>query len=399
MKRNYIMKINRYLIILLVIFSLLLSGCDLAFNLLEDNPTFISIWHPFVDGKAEGVQFAADSFMELNPLVNIEVYYVPYDNLLTQYQDAVADNKGPDILIGADDWGPKLDLAELIAPLTGVNTDDLNQASIATGIYQGYQIGIPYSLEGVVLYRNKTIQPIPATTYTDLVEKAKAATTDYRSGALLEIGHLYSLAHLNAQGGVLMTDKGLPAFDSPEAVAWMQMLIEFKELGAAPWYSDNDLKRFKRGKAGWIIDGTWSFNEAHSALGDDLAIDLWPQGMSGYVMADMIYLNPNTSTMERLISKEFIQYLVGYEAQTASSLFDPDFIPVNMAVEPTNRYIKDMMTALSGGESWIAKPEMDEYWGPMETAIRSVLEDGSDPLVALQLALDIIDQTLEPLTD
>ncbi len=393
------MKIKRYLIILLVIFGLLLSGCDLALILLEDNPTYISVWHPFVDGKAEGVQFAADSFMELNPLVTVDIFYVPYDDLLTQYQDAVSNSEGPDILIGADDWGPELDLAGLIAPLTGVNTNELNQASIATGIYQGYQIGIPYSLEGVVLYRNKTIQPETAATYSDLVKKAKTATAGKTYGALLEIGHLYSLAHLNALGGALMTDKGLPAFDSPEAVTWMQMLIEFNELGADPWYSDDDLLKFKAGKAGWIIDGTWNFNEAYSALGDDLAIDVWPEGMSGYVMTDMIYLNPNSSTFESKISKEFIQYLIGNDAQTASSLFDPDFIPANMTVEPTNVYIKDMMTALSGGDSWIAKPEMDEYWGPMETAIRSVLEDGSDPLIALQLALDIIAQTLEPQAD
>ena len=192
-----------------------------------------------------------------------------------------------------------------------------------------------------------------------------------------------------------MADEGLPAFDTPEAVTWMQMLIEFNEMGADTWYSDNDLAKFKAGETGWIIDGTWSFNEAQTALGDDLVIDLWPEGMSGYVMTDMVYLNPNNSTMESKYSKQFIQYLIGKDAQTASSLFDPNFIPVNMTVEPTNPYIKAMMDALSGGVSWIAKPEMDEYWGPIETAIRSVLEDGTDPLVALQLALDIINQTLE----
>ena len=386
------MKIKRYLTIILILVSLLISGCEIL--LLKEAPITITIWHPFEKLKAEGVQFAVDSYMELNPMVTIAVQKVPFDQLLYTYQDAVANDQGPNIFIGADDWGPELDIADLILPLTGVNIEELNQASIATGLYLGYQIGVPYSLEGVILYRNSSLQPESASSYTDLVEKANAVSSGDTYGAILEVGHLYSLAHLNAIGGLLMTNEGLPAFNSPEAVQWIDMLIEFTEMGADTWYGDNDLAKFKAGEAGWIIDGTWNYTDIYGALGDDLEIDLWPEGMSGYVMADMIYLNPNSSTAESKVSKEFIQYLIGSDSQTASSLFDPNFIPVNMTVEPTNTNIKAIMEALSGGVSWIAKPEMDAYWGPMETAILAVLDDGTEPLIALQLALDLVNAAI-----
>ena len=393
------MKITKILLIVLIISSLLITGCDINIKLLEDTPIEITVWHPFVGGKAEGVQFAADSYMELNPNITINTKFIAYDELLFTYQDAFVAEQAPDFFIGADDWGPELDLEEMLAPLTGINTDELNQASIATGIYQGYQIGIPYSLEGVVLYRNTAIQTAPAATYEELVEKAELATTENVYGALLETGSLYSLAHLNALGGSLMTNDGLPTFNSPEAVAWIDMLVKFTELGAESWYSDNDLIKFKTGEAGWIIGGTWNYNELSTALGENLAVDEWPGSMSGYVMADMIYLNPTSSTMQRKVAKEFIQYLVAKDSQTAASLFNADFVPVNMTVEPVNQHTKDIMNALAGGTSWIAKPEMDEYWGPIETIIRSVLEDGIDPLIALQMGLDIINDTIEIQTE
>ena len=52
------------------------------------------------------------------------------------------------------------------------------------------------------------------------------------------------------------------------------------------------------------------------------------------------------------------------------------------------------IAAFAGGAAFPVIPEMGTYWGPMDTALKSVFDEGMDPAEALQTAYDTITQAI-----
>jgi arabinogalactan oligomer/maltooligosaccharide transport system substrate-binding protein len=373
--------------------AFILSACGGGAPSLE--PATITIWHSLKDTETEGLNTIIAAFQETYPDVGVDTLFVPFDDLRNKYETAAATGEGPDLLIGADDWGPPMFNALLVADLTDVAVEDINSAAMSVGQYQGAQVGLPYVLKGVVLYRNSAVVAEPASSFDDLVAKAEAATAGDNVGALLEIGAFFSYGHLYAMDGALMTADGDPAFNTAEGVAWLDMLGKFAELGADTWYNDNDINLFKAGQVGWVIDGTWNLGDFSDALGDDLAIDAWPEGMSGFVQTGMIYLNANSTGADMEAAKEFLAYLMSAEAQAEFYAADGAFIPSNTQVAVDDPLRLQALEAFNGGVGWIVIPEMGAYWGPMETAILSVLNEGADPAGVLEAAEESVVPAVE----
>jgi arabinogalactan oligomer/maltooligosaccharide transport system substrate-binding protein len=361
----------------------------------EIDPVTITLWHSLKVTETEGLNNIMSAYQEQNPNVSFEVLFVPFDDLRNKFETAAATGEGPDLLIGADDWGPPMFNAQLVADISDVDASEINAAALSVGQYKSAQVGLPYVLKGVVLYRNKAVQSEAATDFADMVAKAEAATSGDTFGALLEVGAFFSYGHLYAGGGALMTAEGDPAFNTAEGVAWLEQLGTFVELGADSWYGDNDINLFKEGKVGWVIDGTWNLGDFSAALGDDLAIDPWPAGLSGFVQTGAIYLNFNTTGDTATAAKDFLGYLMTSEAQADFYAADGAFIPSNVNVEVDDPLRLAALEAFSDGVGWIVLPEMGGYWGPMETAIRSYLDEGTDPAEALQTAEDSVTPAIE----
>jgi len=53
------------------------------------------------------------------------------------------------------------------------------------------------------------------------------------------------------------------------------------------------------------------------------------------------------------------------------------------------------MDAFAGGSAFPVIPEMNAYWDPMDTALKSVLDEGIDPAEVLQQALDSITEKIK----
>lgn len=367
---------------ILVIAMILLTACGGSAPVSGK----IVLWHALKDTETAGLNTIIESFKADNPDTEFEVLFVPYDDLRNKFEVAAATGGGPDLLIGGDDWGPPMYNAQLIADVSDVEVSDINAAAMSVGSYKGVQVGLPYVLKGVVMYRNAAIIAEPATDFADLKAKAQAATSGDVYGALLEIGNFFSFAHLNGLGGSLMTAEGDPAFNTAEGVAWLNMLKDFFTLGADIWYTDNDVSLFKEGKVGVIIDGSWNLGDLSTALGENLVIDAWPSDMSGFVQTGMIYLNANSTADNLAAAKAFMGYLLSEPAQAEFYAADGAFIPSNTKVEVTDPLRQQALAAFEGGTGWIVIPEMGAYWGPTETAIKSVIETGTDPAEALTTA-------------
>jgi len=353
----------------------------------------ITLWHAWKETEIVALNEVIAAFQTKHPDVKFDVLYVPFDDLRGKYETAAATGGGPTVLIGAADWGPALYDAELVADVSGMATTEflrtINAAALGAVKYKGALIGLPQTIKGVVMYRNKGIIADAPATFDGLVAAAKSATKGDVVGANLEYGFFFAAAHLHGVGGLLMNDKGDPLFNDAKGVEWLNLLNSFKEAGPTEYYTDNDVNLFKAGKAGIIIDGTWNMTGLAEAIGaNNLAIDPWPKPLSGYVQTENIYLNANATGDDQMASWKFMEFFLSPQAQAL--LVKAGHIPSVAGVEIADPLLKQAVTAFAGGTAFPVIPEMGAYWSPMDTALRSVFDEGADPAAVLSQAYNSI---------
>jgi arabinogalactan oligomer/maltooligosaccharide transport system substrate-binding protein len=353
----------------------------------------VQLWHSLKEGEIEGMNAAIEAFQAKNPGIQFDMLFVPFEELRGKYETAVATGEGPGLLVGAADWGPSLFDAELVTDVSPFAStaflSSINQAALGSTQYNDALVGLPLGIKGVVLYRNASIVPEAPTSFDDLVAKAQAATSGDVVGANLERGPFFSFAHMNPNGGNLMTPEGDPLFNDENGVAWLNLLNRFTEAGPAEFYTDNDVNLFKAGKAGMIIDGTWNLNDLAAAIGEDnLKVDIWPSDMSGYVQTDNIYMGANVEGNDQAATWAFMKFLLSPEGQKLLADNNKGYIPSVGGVEVADRLRQEAIAAFADGVAFPVIPEMGAYWGPMETAMKTVFDQGGDAAAALQQAYD-----------
>lgn len=366
----------------------------------------ISIWHSWDEASLPALVQIIAEFQQQYPNVLFDVLYVPAQDLQARFAQETSEGSGPTLLLGPAEWGPPLYDAGLIADLTGLVSQErlaaLNQPALGAGIYRQATIGLPYSIQGVVLYRNKDILTITADTFDEMVTLAQTSTQGEVIGAILERGFFYSGGHLNGLGGRLMDDDFQPAFNDARGLRWIEMLKRFEEAGPPNDFSDADLERFKQGTVGWIIDGTWNLRSLAAAIGPEkLAIDPWPRyedgRMSGYVLAENIYLSAQAAPEARLAASRFLEHLLSPAAQT--HLGEVGRIPAVSGVAITDPILGPLivqaMAALAGGATYPPIPQTTYYNLNLEIALRSILLEGAPPQQALQTAAEAIRADLQ----
>ena len=354
------------LLSILIIVSMTLTACGAKAAPAKGT---ITLWHAWKDTEITALNKVIAAFQAQNPDTKFNVLYVPFDDLRGKFETASASGGGPSVLIGGADWGPALYGAGLVADLTGkVDTKNVNTAALGAVQYKNALIGMPETIKGVVMYRNKTIVPKAAKTFDELVANAKAATKGDVQGAMLEYGFFFSAAHLNAVGGTLMDADGNPKFNDAKGVAWVQLIQSFKNAGQVTNNTDDDVNLFKAGKAGIIIDGTWNMTALADAIGkDNLVIDPWPSSLSGYVQTENIYMSANATGDDQNAAIAFINFFMSKDAQTLMS--EAGHIPAISGVTVTDPLLQQAITAFKGGAVFPVIPEMGAYWDPMNNML------------------------------
>jgi len=294
---------------------------------------------------------------------------------------------GPSVLIGATDWASSFLDADLIYDMNGLVSQDvidtINPAALGAVTYDGVYAGLPETLKGVVMYRNKTLVPDAPKTFDDVVAAGNAS---------LERGFFFSMPNLiTACGGEIADADGMPAFNTDAGVCWLELLNQYPN----PTYNtDDDVDTFKAGQTGIIIDGTWNLGALSEAIGaDNLAIDAWPStengAMSGVVQTESIYISNNTTGDDLDAATAFVEYFLSKEAQTIlSDATKAAHIPAVSGVEVTDPLLAGAVAAFSGG---IAQPRFGGcYWGNMDTALNAYFGGEQTAQEALQSAADVI---------
>lgn len=361
----------------------------------QQNPNLtctISLWHSFDENEVMSLQEIANAFLEIYPDVEFDFLYAPNYDLKRKFEEAVIIGGGPSIMIGSGDWGPSLYDQGLVYDVSGMVKGDqqtlINAAALDAYQYQGALIGLPLNLSGVVMIRNTEIIPDPPASFDELIAAAQTATEGDAVGAYLDYGLFYSAGHLEAIGGSLMDSEGNPAFNNEKGIEWLEMIRRFEEAGPVDINDEDDISQFLQGRVGVIIDVFANFPTIVEAIApESLAIDPWPDKMSGYVQSDGIYLNGNLDGQALVCSWSFMEFLLSEEAQMIFS--DPTmagFIPSILGLVLEEPIQAQASAAFAGGTTYPILPEMSAYWGPLNFALESVVEFGAEPSEALDLA-------------
>lgn len=357
----------------------------------------VSIWHSWSEAEVGALWSIIASFQQSYPNVGFDLIYVPPDELQDKFSTEAYLGGGPSLLFAPAEWGSDLAKNGLVVDFTPyVNPDflaTLNQAGLGTGRYHGELISLPYALRGVLLYRNQTIIPQPAASFEELIALCQAVSVIGAVGADMDRGIFFTGAHLEGLGGRLMDEAGNPAFNNAAGVEWVNLLKSFDQLGVTTFNSNRDRQLFEQGKVGLITETSGNLRSLANAVGsDNLAIDPWPsyaQGhLSGYVLADSVYLNANLSSDDLMAALAFTGYFLSPEVQR--TLAEVGHIPSGLNVPVRDRLIQQAETAFANGTSFPVNPEAQMYWSVLESALLDVFNGRVDPATALQRAYDVI---------
>jgi arabinogalactan oligomer/maltooligosaccharide transport system substrate-binding protein len=353
----------------------------------------INLWQSWSEGETSLLVQIIAEFQAENPGIQFDVRYVPAENFQERLKADLAQGNGPTLWFGPADWGPSLYNGGFVADLSdqvGIGlVQTLNRAGVDSVRYKQALIGLPYSIRGVVLYRNRQLIPTAPATLDELVSLAQTATKGDIAGADLERSFQFSGAHLEGIGGKLMDETGAPAFENAAGVAWIDLLRSFARAGPTEFLSDQDIERFKANQAGFIIDGTWNMKALAQAIGaQNLAIDPWPAyrdgHLSGFVQSDILYMSSQARGAEQDAALAFMGYFLSPRVQ--ARLTQIDHIPAVGSKYIIDPLMAQAITALTGGIAYPTFPQMAVYTAQMDVALKSIFEDGADPASALEAA-------------
>lgn len=341
------------------------------------------------------------NFQAYHPDVMFDVMYIPQETLFERFSSDSREGIGPTLLLAPADWGPALYKEELISEITADIEKNilatLNQPAVQASNLDGKLIGLPYAIEGAVLFRNKDIVTIKPESFDDLVSLAQTSTQSDVIGAYLDRSFYYSGAHLIGIGGQLIDQNQLPGFNNGKGVEWLEMLKAFEQAGPTCYLSDDDLERFKSGKVGWIIDGTWNISMLVDSIGaDKLAIDPWPDyqegQLSGFVTAENVFLSAQTNPGDRRAALAFMEFMVSPESQTllAEQNRVPSIISISSSDPSRGNLVGQAAAALAGGTPFPNDPLISNYGQSLDLALRSFFEQGLPADQVLQNAQDAI---------
>jgi ABC-type glycerol-3-phosphate transport system substrate-binding protein len=313
----------------------LTTQVNAAFGLDENDETTaalctlggpLSVWHTYEGQGDSALHQVAQEFMRTCPGVYITLKQMEPEALHSLYQQALAEDQAPDILIAPSESIALLAEEELIKALDTLAPPELMQRYLPAAnqaiSYQGHLYGLPLSLRMTALYYNPEQVANPARTLTDLLNEA----TEERSVALPIDAHR-ALWGAAAFGGLIHGEAQRPHLEIEGLAQWLDWLKQAGEtpgvVGVEP-EADIDVEElvtlFARGKVAYLVGETSLLWELWSTLGiERVRVAPLPAGPVGescpLLSADALLFTRDISPRTAELAMAFADYATDIEGQ------------------------------------------------------------------------------------
>jgi arabinogalactan oligomer / maltooligosaccharide transport system substrate-binding protein len=350
----------------------------------------LTIWAD--DTRAPTLQPIAAKF-KAEKGVDVKVVQRDFAKMRDDFISQVPTGKGPDIIVGPNDWLGKLVQNGVVAPVElGDKASLFEKVAITAMSYQGKTYGVPYSTENIALLRNTALAPTAPKTFADAIKVGqslvKAGKAKYP--IIIQQGlpngdpyHLYpletsfgsSVFALNADGtydGTKLTIDDAAGLKFADALAKLGKENVLKESITG----DIAKAAFLKGQSPFMITGPWNtpdFTKAGLKFSVDPIPTLGGQTAKPFVGVNGFYISAKSANP--LVANEFaVDYLGSEELQLAlfkSGGRPPALISAYDQVK-SDPIIAGFAAVGVDGTPLPNVPAMDSVWGewgPAEAAI------------------------------
>jgi arabinogalactan oligomer/maltooligosaccharide transport system substrate-binding protein len=363
---------------------------------LPDVQGEVSLWLDWTQKELEVLYPHLEVFHEMFPEIQISVSFYPSDELLDRFRAAVLEGKEPTILLGPTDWSEQLRQDGSIRDIHGRMTEDvlelfhpvaLEGVSFNQSIY-----GLPLSMEGILLYRNRSLVSESPDTVDELVSLTQELDGEGLVGIQLDLGFLQTGAFLQACDGELLDANGELSLTLKAGECWLKILQQLRLAGNVTVNTDDDLQIFEAGQAAWLIDGSWNSARIMEALGaEQVAFDPWPvyspteKVLNGYAWSRNVYFSASAQEQDFNAAWILARYLLTPEVQVdfALSTFG-QHVPVLKSVPTQERWLQELITAMGMNIPLPRFPELRIFIEHLEIAAVDVARRGYDPYFVIR---------------
>ncbi|MFF2268169.1 extracellular solute-binding protein [Cellulosimicrobium cellulans] len=251
---------------------------------VDDSPAEgdITIWAMGEEG--EKLPDFVQGFTEENPDANVDVTTIPWADVMTKFQTAVAAGTVPDAIMIGSSFMPTMVATGGLAPVPDglVDSADFVEGAAASTVADGVEYGVPWYVETRVLYYRSDLAkaagveaPTSWEELTAFAEAMKANGSTY--GLQLPMGDAEDstqviLPFYSQAGGSVLNEAG-DAFDldNQAMIDALDYYASFFTEGLSPLsgYGDSQNSAFVDGSDPAFISGPWMVNVLADLQGED----------------------------------------------------------------------------------------------------------------------------------
>lgn len=355
----------------------------------------VSIWLDWTQDELAVLTTHLENFQEKFPEIQISISFFPPDELYDRYLSAAEKGEEPTILFGPSEWTRELSQGGYLRDIHGRTTEEFLE-SIQPIAWEGvvrspFILGLPFSMEGIVLYRNQELIAESPESLDDLVSSAKTLEGKEQSGIVMDVGYLYTGSFLQTCGGEYLDSSGSLLLTVEAGQCWLEILNQWRTAGSVIQNSDQDLQAFISGQTAWLIDGSWNAQQILQALGaESLAVDPWPmytpteKALTGYAWSRNMYFGVSSTDEDFDAAWILARYLLTPEVQTdfGESTYGLH-VPVLLSAATIQPWLQGLIRSIGSNITVPQFPEFNIFTEQLEIAAYDVSRRGYDPYYAM----------------
>ena len=352
-----------------------LAACDA--NGADDVNVTVTVWGPQEDQSptyGSWLQTQCEAFAAAHPEWTLAFKYGVCPEGELEKNLSTDPSAGADVYLFANDQIPSLVKCVGIAELGGIWVDEIrqrnSQTTVNTVTYQGGVYGVPYTANTWFMYYDTSVfAPEDVTSLDAMLQKGKVAFP-------LDVSWYFASFYV-ANGCTLFGEDGDDAeagidFGGEKAIAVTNYLVD---LVANPNFTNGDVSTAAGASA--FFSGTWDYEKAIDAFGDNLGIAPAPtitiggeaKQMKAFAGSKAAGANPSTALYREHpeVAVALAAYLGGDEAQRAHYELRT-VIPTDENIVLTDKLAMAQMDTMSYAS--IVQPLQDgmsNYWTPAES--------------------------------